>query len=125
MAYSLSGKKVWVSGHLGMVGSALTKILSKKSNILYLKTREELDKINNYKPHQNVILIASGIHSSSMPTAFQRHSHNIPSVRRYGLDRWGPLSIFRLAACRSQSAPCHRLVAALRCAQLGKAYNRI
>ena len=45
--------RIWITGHLGMVGSALTKILSKKNNILYFKTREELDltKINDVRSY--------------------------------------------------------------------------
>ena len=33
---------------------------------IVLKTREELDKINNYKPHQNVILVAQPLKRLSM-----------------------------------------------------------
>ena len=33
---------------------------------IVLKTREELDKINNYKPHQNVILVAEPLQRLSM-----------------------------------------------------------
>ena len=45
--------RIWITGHLGMIGSALTKVLSTKSNILYLKTREELDlmKINDIRSY--------------------------------------------------------------------------
>ena len=45
--------RIWITGHLGMVGSALTKVLSKKNNILYFKTREELDlmKINDIRSY--------------------------------------------------------------------------
>ncbi len=43
MAYSLSGKKVWVSGHLGMVGAAVVRRLERENCELLLVDRETLD----------------------------------------------------------------------------------
>lgn len=43
MAYSLSGKKVWVSGHLGMVGAAVVRRLEQENCDLLLADRETLD----------------------------------------------------------------------------------
>jgi GDP-L-fucose synthase len=41
--YSLSGKRVWVAGHNGMVGSALMRRLQKEDCILITASRSELD----------------------------------------------------------------------------------
>ena len=47
MAYSLEGKRVWVAGHRGMVGSALVRRLEKENPAEILKvTRHEVDLIN-------------------------------------------------------------------------------
>lgn len=47
MAYALEGKRVWVAGHRGMVGSALVRRLAKENpaDILTV-TRQEVDLIN-------------------------------------------------------------------------------
>ncbi|MGE3334687.1 MAG: GDP-L-fucose synthase family protein [Rhodospirillaceae bacterium] len=42
-AYSLSGKRVWVAGHRGMVGSALVRRLESEGCTLLTATRRELD----------------------------------------------------------------------------------
>ena len=42
-SYSLSGKKVWVSGHGGLVGSALTRRLASTGANLVNVTRKEVD----------------------------------------------------------------------------------
>ena len=42
--YPLSGKRVWVAGHRGMVGSALVRILEKRSDITVIKAgRDAVD----------------------------------------------------------------------------------
>ncbi len=41
--YSLAGKKVWVAGHNGMVGSALVRALSAKDCEIITASRSELD----------------------------------------------------------------------------------
>jgi GDP-L-fucose synthase len=44
MSYSLAGKSVWVTGHRGMVGSALVRALSKRGDCRVLTVpRQELD----------------------------------------------------------------------------------
>jgi GDP-L-fucose synthase len=44
MSYSLTGKSVWVTGHRGMVGSALVRALSKRDDCRILTaTRQEVD----------------------------------------------------------------------------------
>ena len=43
---------------------------------IVLKTREELDKINNYKPHQNVILITEPLQRLSMDEFLSNHRFN-------------------------------------------------
>ena len=43
---------------------------------IVLKTREELDKINNYKPHQNVILITEPLQRLSMDEFLSNHKFN-------------------------------------------------
>ena len=42
-AYTLSGKRVWVAGHRGMVGSALMRRLASENVTLLTATRAELD----------------------------------------------------------------------------------
>ena len=44
--FSLAGKKVWVAGHRGMVGSALMRRLSAENCSLLTATRAELDLID-------------------------------------------------------------------------------
>ena len=47
MAYSLEGKRVWVAGHRGMVGSALVRRLDQEGPAEILTvTRQEVDLIN-------------------------------------------------------------------------------
>ena len=41
--YSLAGKRVWVAGHRGMVGSALTRALAREDCEVLTVTRAELD----------------------------------------------------------------------------------
>ena len=43
MEYSLSGKKVWVAGHLGMVGAAVVRRLERENCELLLVDRDTLD----------------------------------------------------------------------------------
>ena len=38
--------KIWIAGHMGMVGSALTLLLKKKYEVVYTKSRKELDLTN-------------------------------------------------------------------------------
>ena len=47
MAYALEGKRVWVAGHRGMVGSALVRRLQRENPAEILKvTRQEVDLID-------------------------------------------------------------------------------
>lgn len=41
--YGLSGKKIWVAGHRGMVGSALVRRLQSEDCVIVTATRQELD----------------------------------------------------------------------------------
>src|SRR5258708_6081204 len=44
MSYSLTGKSVWVTGHRGMVGSALVRVLNKRGDCRILTAaRQEVD----------------------------------------------------------------------------------
>ena len=43
---------------------------------IVIKTREELDKINNYKPHQNVILVTDPLQRLSIDQFLSNHSFN-------------------------------------------------
>jgi GDP-L-fucose synthase len=43
MPYSLAGKRVWIAGHRGMVGSAICRQLEKESCDILLASRETLD----------------------------------------------------------------------------------
>jgi len=44
--YDLQGKKIWVAGHLGMVGSALVRRLARENCDIISATRTELDLSN-------------------------------------------------------------------------------
>ena len=46
MKYSLGGKRVWVAGHTGMVGSALMRRLAEENCTLLSAERRELDLLN-------------------------------------------------------------------------------
>ena len=46
MSYSLEGKRVWVAGHAGMVGSALMRRLAKENCTLLTAERSELDLLS-------------------------------------------------------------------------------
>lgn len=46
MYYDLQGKKIWVAGHLGMVGSALVRRLARENCDIISATRTELDLSN-------------------------------------------------------------------------------
>jgi len=47
LPYSLSGKRVWVCGHNGMVGSAIVRRLEKENNVEVLTTeRSDVDLVN-------------------------------------------------------------------------------
>jgi GDP-L-fucose synthase len=47
MSYTLEGKRVWVAGHRGMVGSALVRRLERENPSKILKvTRQEVDLID-------------------------------------------------------------------------------
>ncbi|PYS00941.1 MAG: GDP-fucose synthetase [Acidobacteria bacterium] len=56
-SYPLEGKRVWVTGHAGMVGSALVRRLSQIKAVLLTTTRTELDLRDqsavNHWVHQN------------------------------------------------------------------------
>jgi GDP-L-fucose synthase len=43
---NFSGKKIWITGHQGMLGSALLRLLQKENAILLTATRSELDLRN-------------------------------------------------------------------------------
>ncbi|MFS8038137.1 GDP-L-fucose synthase [Xanthobacter sp. AM11] len=45
-AYSLSGKRVWVAGHRGMVGSAIARRLEREGSEVVVASRAELDLKN-------------------------------------------------------------------------------
>jgi|TARA_B110000438_G_scaffold299820_1_gene350770 GDP-L-fucose synthase len=44
--YNLKGKRIWVSGHLGMVGSALTRRLERENCEILTAARNQLDLCN-------------------------------------------------------------------------------
>jgi len=46
MVYSLKGKRVWVAGHAGMVGSALVRRLVAENCEVLTSSREELDLVD-------------------------------------------------------------------------------
>jgi len=50
--YSLSGKRVWVAGHRGMVGSALVRRLERENCLLLTATRSELDLTDGHAVSQ-------------------------------------------------------------------------
>ena len=52
-----------------------------------VKTKEEIDKINNYKPHQNAILITETLHRLSMDEFLSHHiTNDIIPIRLILLD---------------------------------------
>lgn len=46
MTFSLAGKRIFVAGHRGMVGSALIRRLNRENCVLLTATREELDLLD-------------------------------------------------------------------------------
>ena len=82
MSYSLNGKRVWVAGHLGMVGGALMRRLGREQCTLLSASRSELDLLDQHKvrdwlararPEAVVIAAArvGGIHANaSRPADF-------------------------------------------------------
>lgn len=79
--YSLSGKRVWVAGHRGMVGSALVRRLATEGSDVVTVTRDELDLMNQTavrdwmsKARPNVLFLAAakvgGILIPTRPTSF-------------------------------------------------------
>lgn len=76
MSYNLKGKKVWVAGHSGMVGSNIAKRLKQENCDILTTTREELDLrdqsavyswIQNNKPDAIFLAAAKvgGIHANN------------------------------------------------------------
>ena len=51
MSYDLSGKRIWVAGHRGMVGSAVVRRLDAEDCELITAGRDELDLINQAAVH--------------------------------------------------------------------------
>jgi GDP-L-fucose synthase len=45
-AYSLAGKRIWVAGHRGMVGSAIVRRLAEENCIVLTAARSELDLLD-------------------------------------------------------------------------------
>ena len=84
MAFSVSGKKVWVAGHRGMVGSALVRRLAREGCEILTATRDTLDLTNQAavtewiegeKPDAVIVAAAKvgGIHANnSFPAEFLR-----------------------------------------------------
>jgi len=84
MAFSVSGKKVWVAGHRGMVGSALVRRLEREGCEILTAGRDTLDLTNQAavtewidreKPEAVVVAAAKvgGIHANnSFPAEFLR-----------------------------------------------------
>lgn len=66
MIYPLEGKKIWLAGHGGMVGQALSRQLAKEDATVMVRTRQELDLadyratyewIGDHKP--NTVIVAA------------------------------------------------------------------
>src|SRR5882757_10072594 len=66
--YGLSGKRVWVTGHRGMVGSSLVRRLSSEGCETLTVTRAELDLrrqadveawMDRYRPHAVIVAAAT------------------------------------------------------------------
>lgn len=84
MTYSLSGKRIWVAGHRGMVGAAVTRRLQSEECEIILAGRETLDLCDQHavdkwmasvRPDCVVLAAAKvgGIHAnSSFPVDFLR-----------------------------------------------------
>lgn len=50
--FSLNGKRVWVAGHTGMVGSALVRRLQRENCEILKVSRSELDLTRQYETEQ-------------------------------------------------------------------------
>ena len=66
MSFAFGGKKVWVAGDRGMVGSALVRRLQREDCTILVATRAECDLTNQaatwawmQKAHPDVIMIAA------------------------------------------------------------------
>lgn len=82
LLYSLSGKRVWVAGHKGMVGSALVRRLEQEDCEIITATRDEVDLIDAHAVHAwmvenkpDAVFVAAakvgGIHANNtMPADF-------------------------------------------------------
>lgn len=82
MSYNLAGKRVWVAGHRGMVGSAVVRRLASENCEVLTVGRQELDLIDQAavnawmeKTRPDAIVLAAakvgGIHANnSMPAEF-------------------------------------------------------
>lgn len=51
MSYNLSGKKIWVAGHRGMVGSAVVRRLAWEECQIITAGRDELDLVDQHAVH--------------------------------------------------------------------------
>jgi len=102
--YSLTGKRIWVAGHTGMVGSAITRQLQSKSCEVLTASREELDLtrqadvedwVGERKPDAIVVAAArvGGIMANSIqPVAFlvenlQIQTNVFTAAHAAGVDR--------------------------------------
>jgi len=76
MSYNLNGKKIWVTGHRGMVGSALVRRLKRENCTILVADHQELDLtrqnavetwINKQKPDAVIVAAAKvgGIHANA------------------------------------------------------------
>ncbi|MFT6509733.1 MAG: GDP-L-fucose synthase [Parvibaculaceae bacterium] len=82
MSYDLTGKRIWVAGHRGMVGSAVVRRLASENCEVLTASRQELDLTNQAavnawmeKTRPDAIVLAAakvgGIHANnSMPAEF-------------------------------------------------------
>lgn len=82
MSYDLTGKRIWVAGHRGMVGSAVVRRLASENCEVLTASRQELDLTNQAevnawmeKARPDAIVLAAakvgGIHANnSMPAEF-------------------------------------------------------
>ncbi len=52
MVYDLSGKRIWVSGHRGMVGSAMARRLARENCEVLTAGREEVDLVDQGAVHR-------------------------------------------------------------------------
>ena len=80
-AFSLEGRKIWVAGHRGMVGSAVIRALADRQNEILTADRSDLDLLRQTSVEQwverhrpDVVVVAAARVGGISPTRRCRRS---------------------------------------------------